>query len=832
MSTLNTAFDAFRQRIAPEPPAPTQPSYADLVKEETAARPLITEQGQLDYENMVRRTFGVNAYAKQMDEMEQELERLRQQRLRFIGRFKPSDTGLFRVSGSELNDPNSLFFDDAGNVERGYMNYREFTNAANIYGNTIEFLGESTSTKFEKTKNATSNALLMSSNAGKSLSKYLSMDNIPEDKKKEIKDALASRSFFGKMFSGEWDLKDLPIVSSIASLQDNVDTNLLQWEDKTFEPSLLVDIIEQEDPEFAGFLKSSGVDFEQLRVSKNIFDFRYQINTAVQSNAIAKSMDNYNRTAGALEKSTRFAWDQLVYSIDSPDFGGQILIALGTATAGNLIAGGATIASRVGATSLTASKQAAKMATTINRIEKAGAALKNVKDYLPVNLGETLATKAFGPSFGKNKFVSWLAGPMVTEFFEEAAIDLVNQSINIHYTGTQLEYDWNQVLASGAMGGAMAPALSGLFRGGSTLASFPVKWIGQGVNWALNKGIVKIFNINPGRVKEFRAYAKAFYGKDYDKMTAEQKKTVLHAEIMAIAAEQELNNMTNNQFGRMEDPENAEFLTMVKALSKIDMANSDTNNTNTLDSVIAASQWLDSINARVVTDPKTGTTSLYIQPQVDANPDIFIQDKETGRVSLTKETLKEFVIVSSLARTTDPTNAVELVAEFMKERIKRKLQKENIKAGMEPEEAMEAAETEIVNGSERVAKETEFIGKLNNVVAPLVTNDAPAKQTETAIESKVVKDIAMDADREISETVNAIVAESKEAKPKTEPVAAQVEPVAAQAEPVAAPTAAPAIPAIMVTPTATTPATMDMARALETLQAHPELISLISKICK
>jgi hypothetical protein len=572
-------------------------------------------------------------------------------------------------------------------------------------------------------------------------------------------------------------------------------------------------------------------------------------------------MDNYNRTTGAWEKSARFAWDQLVYSVDSPDFGGQILIAIGTAGTGNLIAGGATIASRVGATSLTASKQAAKMATTIGRIERAGSTLKKVKDYLPVNLGETLATKAFGPSFGKNKFVSWLAGPMVTEFFEEAAIDLVNQSINIHYTGTQLEYDWNQVLASGAMGSAMGPVLSGVFRGGSALASFPAKWVGTGGNWALNKGIVKIFNINPGRVKEFRKYAEAFYGKEYDNMSAEQKKTVLHSEIMAIAAEQELNKMTNNQFGRMEDPENAEFLMMVKALSKIDMANSDTNNTNTLDSVVAASQWLDNINARVVTDPKTGTTGLYIQPQVDANPDIFIQDKETGRVSLTKETLKEFVIVSSLARTADPTNAVELVAEFMKERIKRKIQKENIKAGMKPEAAMEAAETEIVNGSERVAKETEFIGKLNNVVAPLVTNDAPAKQTETTIESKVVKDIAMDADKQISETVNAIVAESKETKPKDEPVAVpQAAPTAAPtatptaaptatptaaptdtptAAPTATPTAAPtATPtaAPTATPTAATTvavlATVDMARALETLQAHPELISLISKICK
>jgi hypothetical protein len=813
-----------------------QPYYANLVSEDQVK----------DINDTIIRSLGRTVNQKALEDIEQEISEIKAGSDRFLDKFAARNpTQMFNREGPTNRD--SLFIDRDGVVQKDWMSYNELTHAGNIYGNVFEFLGMSANTAYEKANLSTSDALFMGSKAYGKMKAMLDGNTTPEQYeflqaskyspsyiKKSLKflNPYAYLDPITGLYAYEGMLQTLPLASSFYATENNAELVLFQKKDPEFDGSALLNLIQKEDPEFWAYLQNAGLTEDDLTTANNAFDFRYRVNSAVNNKAMAQAAEVYSMTAGPIEKAARFTWDQLTGTIDSPDMVGQVVIAAATAGVGTAISGAATFTARAGLATAQTGARAAKIAERAAKIHKVGQAIKKTQDYLPVNIASTLLNKTVGPTVGNAKWMKYFVGPMATEFVEEGAIDVANQLLNIHKLDTQVSFDYGQMTESAFMGAAMGPVLAGAFK----VAGIPISIAGYGLRISGNAisdfAVTRVLDINPSRLSEFRLYMNAFTGTNLGDLSVEEQHVRLAAEARALVTESLLNEMSNNTFGRLEDKKNEGFVSAIRALSNIEMASENTNQKSALGAVLAVNEWLNNLNTGIGTfDPTTGAfQSNKLSQFIQEHPG-FLAVRDDGKVTMSLEALETVVRLVAAGNQTTFTDASEIGALVLRTQIEGKLAEKHKAAGMTETEVAEAVKKDILENSESFKEEETKILALQSAASKLLSENPPTNTSSTeAPDQDLLVNQAENADIIARNTAEAVAKATPKAAPVTAPTAPETAPTAPETAPTA-PVAAPTAPEVAPEPE-TKPTSATITNAIDIVMSKPELISLISKICK
>jgi hypothetical protein len=824
-----------------------QPYYSKLVDEDQISR----------FNEFMGNSLGSLLNDRSITETQIQLDKINTGRSAFLERIS-NEGPVLGLAGSTNTNTQSVFINKDGIATKDWMSFWEMSGLSNVYGNNVEFMGSSTAAFYYKTLYGTSNALLEKSMAWPSIKAELEKKGTLEQEQ-FIADSLISPSTFGKAFKtsvvGQTlfgpvyneATTQLPLISSIKATVINPELTLFQAKDPDFNPNSLVDSIKEMDPDFWSFLQSVGVEENELRTANNIFDFRFRLNTTVLNDALAKSAEAETRRTNPIVKGVNFTADMAISSIDSPDFAGQVLIAVSTAGLGNLAAGAATLSTKIGSATATTAARTARIASIATKMQRVGSGIKKVKDYLPVNIASTLL-EGSNKAWKTNKLLKYVVGPAATEFVEEGAIDVVNQLLNIHVNNTQISYDFERTFDASVSGALAAPLLAGTFKIGVDLPIAIVSYTGGYVgNWATNRIIGKTINVNPTRFREFRLYYDNFTGRKFEDKTPAEQQMQIAGEVRALVVEGLLNEMTDNQFGRLDDEKNLDVLGGLEALTRIDMATDDTNQRSMLDVVVAVNDWLSNVSALGTTDTTTGKFTRKIQPFMDKNPGFFRETKD-GKLVMSKEAMETVLLVVSAASKSNSTEAVSISTSVLQNMLVKKLFDAEVAKGTPKEEIPQKVEDAIQNETEDFVKAKESIENLGKVATELVGEVGSSDAAPPESGDKEIINNTLEVGTIVSDTVEKIVQQVTKVS-KTTPVVTKTEPSAwddpetaqliealraeraAESEKVkTVPTAPEAAPEVKVSATITN--AIDTDKAINIVKAKPELISLISKICK
>ena len=662
--------------------------------------------------------------------------------------------------------------------------------------------------------------------------------------------------------TGEDVLSVIPFLSHGAL---TVHDSLLK-KDLNFKAEDLLNAYATEDPDFMAFLKQTNMDLTALAGTRNLEHFNFVLDTHYANISLSESMKAYEETSTTLSSWSHFAWDQVKASFGSIDFGGQVLLAVATAGVGNAIALGATAASATASRTLSTGAQVARTISVADKLSRIGKGVRTVGDYLPLNLPTTVLKKVgWEAAEGTLKYGSgFVIGHMITGFAEETMTDILNQSVEKYGYKTRVGYDYWQMVESGALGAIMEPILGAGFRGPAVLVSLISPKLNKYGKSIFDSFSTKVLNVNPARIEELALFRESLMPKDAVKnMTQEERNLYVATTARMIAVESLLNESTNNTFGKIED--NASSVSLIQAI----LSSAQSDFTGNQQSLVEIAFQLDGLLKRMSANMRTvdGKWQRASRQMELENPNLFTENSN-GNVVLTKEGAETLMVALAAETVANPSQKTQVVAEAMNGLIRRRIA-EKVKEEKDTEESLNnKIDQELENDTDTAKAAKSGVMSVLKIMTGLFSfktedpnlaevNAAPKSTDVVDAEQKAQENVAalvnqaieplqsslesLDTMADLVELGSADLQQTRDAtdavdqaiadRPQTPPAAptTSATPTAAfPAAPTTTPSVAPATPA----PTATAPATMDMARALETLQAHPELVKLLNIICK
>lgn len=452
-----------------------------------------------------------------------------------------------------------IYFGRDDQMKSGFMGHFAASDAGNMFGGNFELISSSETTLRNKTQMMGSNALLSKSKAWPSIQRKLELIGPDRDEYKRQLQIDNNWERLTNIDSFESLAKAVPVVDPLFMMisGSTPEEMYLKRKDPSFNGAAIVEEIKNNDPEFAAFLESEGVNFNDLSQADNAFHFRWLLNSTVQSNAISRSLQSAERYHYAPVNWALFGYNQAYHSLTSGDFVGQVALTVATAGLGTAVAGVATAVNGLTAASRVEGAVAASQMAV--NLAKAGKTVKGIRDWLPANIPSTLM-HTFAPkglNFGKTtvgSFGAWIAGQSIEGFVEEGVTDVVNQVYEKNI-GTRLQYNYGQVWDAAVMGAAMEPILGGALQVVTIPVNLTTSFAGK-VGSTVAEGLFTYsFNLDSARVREFSLYLDEFMG-NFNNLSPEDQQVRIGIITAGLATEAALNEATGKTFGRVEEEKN------------------------------------------------------------------------------------------------------------------------------------------------------------------------------------------------------------------------------------------------------------------------------------
>ena len=493
---------------------------------------------------------------------------------RFSQQFKPERVdeemeALAKEAGYESRG--KIFFGKDDTINTGYMGHAAAIDAGNMFSGNFELISTNQAALRTKTQMMGSNSLLSKSKAWNAIKGQFNLSGPDKDYYKYHTTTDNNWERLTNINSLESLAMAVPIVDPLFNIlaDQTPEEKLLGRKEPGFDGGAIVSAIAKDDPDFLAFLNYQGVDLKALKEAANPFHFRWIMNSTIQANAISSSTAASEAYHSPITNWTLFGVDQLKGSLTSGDFVSQIVLTAATAGLGSVVAGTATVINATTASSrvegaVTASKTAIKIA-------QAGKTIREMKNWLPVNLPTTLMRKAAptGLSFGKGgvaSFGAWVTGQSIEGFLEEGLTDIFNQAYEKN-EGFRIKYNYEQMWKAALMGAAMEPILGGAIGVATIPINLTVSTVGS---VGLDVG-GKLFSysvgIKPIRVREMNLYFEEFMGK-FESLSPEEQQIRIGMVTSGLVTEAALNEATGGTFGQIDSPENQ--LLLGRVLSLID----------------------------------------------------------------------------------------------------------------------------------------------------------------------------------------------------------------------------------------------------------------------
>jgi hypothetical protein len=452
-----------------------------------------------------------------------------------------------------------IYFGRNDQLVNGFMGHSAASDAGSMFSGNFELISSSQTALRNKTQMMGSNALLSKSKAWPSIQKEFEL--VGPDKDEYLRQLEIDNNWERTVNIDSFEslAKAIPVVDPLFTMISGKtpEEQYLKRKDPSFNGRKIVEEIQKSDPEFAAFLRSEGVNFDDLAQADNPFHFRWLLNSTVQANALNRSLQSSEKYHSAPVNWALFGYNQAYHSLTSGDFVGQVVLTAATAGLGAAVAGIATVVNGLTATSRVKGALAASQ-TAIN-IARAGKTVRELRNWIPSNIPSTLVHKFTpnGLSFGKSTagtFGIWVTGQAIEGFVEEGVTDVVNQ-IYEKNIGTRLGYNYSQMFDAAVMGSVMQPILGGALQVATIPINFTVSFAGKTGSTVAEGLFTYAFKLDSGRVREFRLYLDEFMG-NFESLSPEEQQTRIGMITAGLATEAALNEATGQAFGKLESEEN------------------------------------------------------------------------------------------------------------------------------------------------------------------------------------------------------------------------------------------------------------------------------------